>query len=149
LSLTILRVRSHEVLALRQKVLRPDSSLKECRFEWDDDPASIHLGLYKFEELLSIASFLQMSHKNFSAGYPYRLRGMATLENSRANGYGSMLLREGQAQLVYLRSDLLWFNARVRAIPFYEKLGFMTFGEAFDITGTGSHKTMYKRLIPR
>lgn len=91
---------------------------------------------------------MMKSHPSFAAGAPYRLRAMASDEKFRGRGFGGILLRQGVEELRSRRCDLLWFDARVRAIPFYERMGFQVSGEFFN-TANGPHKTMYKHLIPR
>jgi hypothetical protein len=40
--------------------------------------------------------------------------------------------------------ELLWFNARETAVPFYEKLGCTKKGASFEIPEIGLHFLMYK-----
>lgn len=77
---------------------------------------------------------------------PYRLRGMATDNAYRGMGLGSQILQHGEMLLKVMNCDLLWFNAREIAFPFYEKNGFKITGDMFDIPGAGPHKVMYKWL---
>ena len=41
---------------------------------------------------------------------------------------------------------MLWMNARIGAIAFYEKLQFLSVGDLFDIPPIGMHQRMYKEL---
>jgi GNAT superfamily N-acetyltransferase len=88
-------------------------------------------------------------HQDFSSGFPYRLRGMATDPKYQNQGMGALLLQEGILHLKSIHCDLLWFNARLRAFAFYEKLGFHYHGKIFHMDKIGPHKVMYKHLIPR
>lgn len=138
-----------DTLPIRQRVLKPHLRAEECVNPGDDLPTTFHFGLFISGNLVSVATFIQESHPAFSAGYPYRLRGMATDDSYRGQGLGQKLVRFGVEELKSRRCDLVWFNARIKAFPFYERLGFSFYGPLFDIKDIGPHKTMYKHLIPR
>jgi len=99
--------------------------------------------------LVSVASFSYQACPLMNAGAPYRLRGMATDEKYRSQGFGTELINFAQDVLRQKRCDLIWCNARIKAIPFYESLGFHGLGSLFEIPGIGTHKVMYKILNPR
>jgi predicted GNAT family N-acyltransferase len=40
----------------------------------------------------------------------------------------------------------MWCNARIPAVPFYERLGWKTFGAAFEVAGIGPHVKMFRGL---
>lgn len=145
----IKKISTTETLPLRQKVLKPFLRPDECINEGDDLLTTYHFGLFYSGELISIATFLQESHPEFSAGFPYRLRGMATNSQYQGHGFGQKLLRYGVEYLRQKRCDLIWFNARQTAFPFYKKLGFLQHGPLFEMKNIGPHKVMYKPLIPR
>ncbi len=134
---------------LRQKVLRPDFTLENCFFEGDDLVTSYHFGLYYLDRIQGVGSAFLESNSLFSAGHPYRLRGMAVDPDYRRQGFARILLRQMIEFLNQKSCDLLWFNARAIAIPFYEKMGFIPVGSYFDMKGIGPHKVMYKPFIGR
>lgn len=138
-----------EVLSIRQRVLRPLARPQDCSFVNDHEASNFHLGLFHNQKLVSVASFLQEASPTLSAGYPFRLRGMATHENYRGQGLGGNLLRFGIHALKERRCDLLWCHARVRAFSFYQSMGFQFSGDFFEIKESGPHKVMYKIIIPR
>lgn len=142
-------IQTSEALVLRQKVLRPLARLEDCLFPNDHQSSSFHLGLFHSQKLISVASFHQEASPVFSAGFPFRLRGMATAEQYRGQGLGSKLLRFGIYTLKEKRCDLLWCNARFRSFSFYQALGFQFYGDLFEIKDSGPHKVMYKIIIPR
>lgn len=142
-------ISTEETLALRQRVLKPFLSPQECVNPGDYDSTTFHQGLFLDGKLVSISTFLQESHPDFSSGFPYRLRGMATDHKLQGQGLGLILLQSGVEHLRSKRCDLLWFNAREKAFSFYQKLGFRLHGPMFDIKDIGPHKVMYKHIIPR
>lgn len=142
-------ITSAETLMLRQRVLRPYLMAEECIYPEDDLASTYHFGLFHSHKLISVATFISQSFISFDAGHPYRLRGMATDERYRRQGFGQILTRQGLDFLKGHRCDLVWCNARIRAFSFYQKLGFSFYGDLFEIKDIGPHKVMYKRLIPR
>lgn len=136
-------------LPLRQKVLKPFLSESQCVNPGDDAATTFHQGCFLNNHLVGISTFLLESHPAFSAGNPYRLRGMATTQEFQGRGLGLILLQNGVELLRSRKCDLLWFNARETAFSFYEKLGFLYEGPLFDIKDIGPHKVMYKHIIPR
>ncbi|MGE5084713.1 MAG: GNAT family N-acetyltransferase [Bacillota bacterium] len=145
----IQKITTQQTLPLRKKVLKPFLSEEECVNPGDDLSTTFHFGLFVAGEIVSIATFIQESHSEFSAEYPYRLRGMATDQSHSGQGYGKALLSYGVEFLKGKGCDLLWFNARQSAFPFYEKLTFYYHGPLFEMKDIGPHKVMYKTLIPR
>lgn len=136
-------------LSLRQKVLKPFLHLDDCVNPSDLAPTTFHLGLFHERKLITICSFSSEPHVFFSAGNPYRLRGMATDAQYAGQGFGQILLQHGMVLLQKQHCDLLWCNARERAFPFYKKMGFYFHGPSFELDRIGPHKVMYKYLNPR
>ena len=66
----------------------------------------------------------------------FRSRGLA----ARCSVAEDELAREGSPV------RLMWCNARVPAVRFYEKLGWAVSGEPFEIPTAGPHVKMTKRL---
>jgi ribosomal protein S18 acetylase RimI-like enzyme len=71
---------------------------------------------------------------------------MATDSNSQRKGYATELMIESFKELKGKGTDLLWCNARLGAVSFYESLGFNITGELFNIEGIGPHYYMYKEI---
>ena len=67
---------------------------------------------------------------------------MASAPHVRGQGYGARALRFGIAEVKKRGGALLWCNARTGAVWFYERLGFSTVGEEFDIPPIGPHYVM-------
>ena len=135
-----------QVLPLRQKVLRPHLSISDSQNQEDRLPSSLHIGIEMNNQIISVGSFYQGRHKDLIAANPYRLRGMATEEKYRGQGWGSELILFAIEELKLRNADLLWMHARIKAFPFYESLGFKFHGDYFEQPISGVHKVMYKRL---
>jgi GNAT superfamily N-acetyltransferase len=99
------------------------------------------------ENLIGVASFIQNSNPLFKEAEQYQLRGMAVLSEFKGQGFGTSLLIEGEQKLKNLvNHPFLWFNARDNAIGFYEKFGYKTKGEKFDVPGVCKHIIMFTLL---
>jgi predicted N-acetyltransferase YhbS len=73
---------------------------------------------------------------------PWQLRGMATDPAVRGSGAGRALVAEGLARLAAQGADLVWCDARVAAVGFYERMGFRVVTEQFDKPEGGAHLGM-------
>lgn len=146
--LLVYEIPSSETWNLRHRVLRPlPANAAECAFPGDEDPGTFHLGAFLDGKLVGIATFMQEPFaKAPEARLPVRLRGMASDPDFRRRGIGRALVQEGERKLTAKGSNLLWFNAREVAFPFYEALGYVYASEMFDIPGVGPHRVMFKPL---
>lgn len=149
MSYEIRLVKGFETLPLRQKILKPFASEADCAYPEDDFPTTFHFALIIEDQIKGVSTFIQEKHPDFSALISYRLRGMAIDKDLQGQGLGKKLLAKGIEHLSKLDSDFLWFNAREVAFPFYQSLGFTTYGPMFELPRIGPHKVMYKRFDPR
>jgi predicted GNAT family N-acyltransferase len=135
-----------DVLAIRNEVLR-DGKLtnEECRFPTDTIPGAFHLGYYVNDELACIASFYPQSYGEF-INVGYQLRGMATIEQQRGKGLGTLLVNFAIVYLQGQRANYLWCNARKVALKFYMNCGFEVVSTEFDVPGIGPHYVMYLKI---
>lgn len=76
----------------------------------------------------------------------WRLRGMATLPDARDRGIGSAVLARLIEHARSRGAAEIWCNARIRAVPFYERAGLQAEGEVFDVPGIGPHRLMRRPL---
>ena len=137
-------ISAEETFPIRLEVLRKNIQLP-YEFNGDFDSDTIHLGAFKNDILIAVSSYMKASNKNFE-GNQYQLRGMATLTEYQGFGSGKLMLQEAVLILNKKNIDILWCNARIAAVEFYEKQGFQTFGEKFDIQFVGEHYVMFKKL---
>jgi predicted GNAT family N-acyltransferase len=138
------RIKAEKACPLRKEVLRKEINLPDT-FEGDDDKETIHLGAYLKEELCSVVTLIKSNSRDF-AGDQYQLRGMATKEEMRDKGFGSILLETATHILKDRGAAIIWCNAREIAVPFYKRKGFTVLGESFEIDQIGTHYKMYKKL---
>jgi predicted GNAT family N-acyltransferase len=79
---------------------------------------------------------------------PWQLRGMATSPAVRGTGAGRALVADGLARVATRGGDLVWCDARVAAVGFYERMGFTVVTEEYDKPGVGPHLGMLMELRP-
>ncbi|WP_372767968.1 GNAT family N-acetyltransferase [Lutibacter sp.] len=133
-----------DTFPIRLEVLRKNIPLPH-EFNGDFDTDTIHFGAFKNDELIAVSSFMKASNPNFE-GSQYQLRGMATLSEYQGSGAGKLMLQQAFVILRKKNIAVLWCNARIAALNFYQKQGFQTFGKKFEISYVGEHYVMFKNL---
>jgi hypothetical protein len=173
MDVTVEQVAPVETYELRQKVLRPHQTVAEMGFEKVDKPTTGCYAVRDTDtgEIVSTASAqpeippwdpAAPLHAERAAHLPadipqaaiaaagpdneyaWRLRAMATAEHVRSQGLGELVLDAVVEHVVRSGGRLLWCNARIRAVPFYERAGFATLGEFWDEPMVGPHIVMWR-----
>jgi hypothetical protein len=147
--LAICRVSIDVVVDLRHRMLRAGLPKESANFPGDDDTSTWHIGLFHpcndgaDAPVVTCASFMLNSYKEHPA---WQLRGMCTEAAHQSKGFGGQLL--SCAESAILKSSpvrLFWCNARVPAIPFYQRQGWTIDSDEFDIPTAGPHRKLFKR----
>lgn len=138
----VLRIKAVDTYPIRHKMLRPNGTIDDCIFQGDSDELTFHLGAFVEKKLVSVASFYFERNDLFPEPYQYRLRGMATLPEYQGQGLSSALLKTAFPVIKQNQCQLLWCNAREKAIGFYTKVGFNPMGELFSLPHIGKHILM-------
>ncbi|MCH5583980.1 GNAT family N-acetyltransferase [Shimazuella sp. AN120528] len=144
--LTIRHIKPSDTYHLRHTILRPNQSIEDCMYKGDEDDSTIHLGAFWEGKLISIGTFMQVSHPDLGGDFPYQLRGMATDPNYRRQKAGSTLMAHAESLLKENNCDLLWCNARYNVKDYYAHMGFQEHGDIFEIEPIGLHVVMFKNL---
>lgn len=131
---------------IRHQVLWQHKSIDECGIDVDEQEGAFHLGVYSKGELVCVGSFFKKNHPQFTAQFQYRLRAMATLPKTQKKGAAKALLEFAFKKLEEEEQEILWCDARIIAVGFYEKLGFVKSGEQYEIPIIGPHYLMWKLL---
>lgn len=143
----IKKVDSEEIRKLRHVVLRKGSPFFTTKYKKDKDKETIHLAAIKNKKIITCATFYPEKTEIIKSKEGYRLRGMATDPEFRRKGYGKKILKKAVLMLKRRGCDVLWCNARLVAVEFYESQGFKKTGEKFNISNIGPHYYMYKKII--
>lgn len=125
--LVVRAVTAPEILELRMAVLRPGWAVEPA--DYDQLSTTRHIAALDGAEPVGCASVFPSPYPD--AAKAWQLRGMAVAPDRQGEGIGAMVLL-GAIDLVRLAgAPLLWANARITALGFYERLGFQAVGEEF------------------
>lgn len=132
---------------IRHEVLRKGKPLESCYFENDDLPTTHHFGIFFEEELIGVVSAFENKNETFQETTQLQIRGMAIMEQYRNNNFGALLINRVEEFAENHKMELLWFNAREKAVNFYKKNGYSVKGDPFEISNIGKHFLMFKKLV--
>lgn len=135
------RVDAATIRPLRRAILRPTRPPEASIYDEDDDPATVHLAAYAGGTRL-IGCVTVFAEALDDEPRAWRLRGMAVAEDRRGKGIGARLLAAAVDAVRDAGAPLLWCEAREAAQGFYEKHGFVSVGELFDVPVAGPHRHM-------
>ena len=141
----IKKITAFETYTVRQEVLRKGKPIETCCFNGDNDSTTTHFGLFEDENIIGVVSVYKTNSLLFTDEIQYQIRGMAVLENFQNKGYGEQLLKAAEKFCWKEKANLIWFNAREKAVSFYSKLKYKIVGNSFDIPDVGIHFVMFKR----
>ena len=149
LKVNIIKVDAEKVRPLRHSELRKGQDFSTTSYLEDYKVDTFHMVCIVDEKIVTCASFYPEKSIKIKSNNAYRLRGMATASNFQRKGYATDLMIESFKELKEKGTDLLWCNARLVAVSFYESLGFKITGELFNIEGIGPHYYMYKEIYSK
>ena len=139
----IQRVTADRIVALRHAVLRADLPRASAHFPGDDLGTTLHVAAIAGDAVVGCATYMLEPYLDEPA---YRLRGMATDPVWRGTGLGRQLLDLADILMQTDPIRLRWCNARVPAVGFYLKQGWLVVSDEFDIPTAGPHHRMIRRL---
>ena len=159
--LVVERIPATASYPLRQAVLRPHQSIEAVVWEGDDEPRTATFGALDARSgaIVGVGTVFPeaapfppeavgLSPETGLEGAAWRLRGMATRADLRGEGIGSSVLRAVVDHVSSQGGLLIWCNARVGAVGFYERAGFATFGDEWVLASIGPHVVMWRQLEP-
>jgi GNAT superfamily N-acetyltransferase len=133
--------------ALRMSVLRPSQQPGESMYAREGDPETAHYAALGTDgAVLAVGSVMEEGHPHEPREGDWRVRGMASEAGLRGRGLGKLVLAALEAHARGRGGRRLWCNARTGARAFYEREGWSTEGEEYEIEGIGPHFLMAKSL---
>lgn len=127
--LEVKRVERDAILALRGEVLSSDEA-RVGAFPHDLAPQTRHWAALDEGRIVGCVSVMRLRG--------YALRGMAVAPESQRGGVGWALVRAVCADV----AAPMWCNARVDAVGFYSRMGWVSVGPIFVIEHHGPHQRM-------
>jgi ribosomal protein S18 acetylase RimI-like enzyme len=142
-TITIEQVDAAASYPLRSRVLRQG---RPPEMPGDDAPYALHLAARTSAgDIVGVARFHPQDCPWLAAEAAWQLSGVATDPDVRGLGAGRALVAEGLTRVVALGGDLVWCDARVAAVGFYERIGFTVVTRDYDLT-PGPHRGMVIEL---
>jgi ribosomal protein S18 acetylase RimI-like enzyme len=137
---------------LRLTVLRPGMGPESVRFPGDDHPlaahaaASLTVGEHPGPQVVAVGS-VYPDPPPWEPERPraWRIRGMATRPAVRSRGLGRAVLDALMAHAAAHGGEVIWCHARIGALDFYRRAGFVAVGSTFD-DGVAMHRSMSRPL---
>lgn len=143
--LVVKKINALETYSVRQEVLRKGKPIETCYFHGDEEPTTTHFGLFKDHNIIGIVSVFKTNTPILTDEIQFQIRGMAVLENFQSKGLGTQLLNAAEKFCWEEKANVIWFNAREKAIYFYKKMGYEIIDGSFEIENIGTHFVMLKR----
>jgi GNAT superfamily N-acetyltransferase len=143
-SIHVVSIAAEDTWPLRRRVLRPHQEGDAVVLGGDDDPRAAHLGARDASgTIVGIATISPQAcpWAPDRAG-AWRLRGMATADEQRGRGVGALVLGAALRHARERGASLVWCNARVGALVFYGRAGFVAAGERYVDPLLGPHVPM-------
>ena len=137
----IMDTKMYTALPQEAKDIRIEVFMKEQGFEneFDDiDNISFHIVVFDEEKPIGTCRF-------FKENDHYTIGRVAVLKEYRNQHIGNALLESAEKEIKKLNGDLIVVHAQVRVSPFYEKQGYIQFGQIDDDEGV-PHMWMKKRI---
>lgn len=133
----IVEIEAVDTHGLRRSLLRDGTSSDQVVFDGDDAEDTFHLGAFEDGTLVAISTWMDRRYPDLPDHPGHQLRGMATTPAARGTGVSDELLVTGLGRCAESGSSLVWARARVAALSFYERHGFMTRGHQYVDLTTG------------
>ncbi|MFN2560628.1 MAG: GNAT family N-acetyltransferase [Jatrophihabitans sp.] len=134
---------------LRRAVLRPTWPVGSL-MHGDDNPQAVHLaGVDEDDRVIGSCVLLPRPYPaRPEQDATWQLRGMATVADLRGQGVGASVVARGLAEIAHRGGRLVWCEARVGAVAFYRRHGFVVDGPEFEHAETGIPHFPMSRAVP-
>ena len=139
------------LLPLRDEVLIKGTGRTSPLFDNDDAPGAIHcaaLALLAGGTDSVVIACATMIPSEYEGQPAWQLRGMAVAPAWQRHGLGTRLMHyaEELARAADPARTIIWCNARLAAIPFYERHGWRLDSDPFEIALVGTHRRMSRQM---
>ena len=129
---------------LRQQVLRAPLDLSLTQQDRENDLLCWHFGLFEDEKLIATVT-VEFMARNKSSMQQVKLRQMVVLPHYQGQGLGQQLIKKTEQQLRQKSVSEIFLAARLPAVGFYQKLGFIVQGDVYHHLRI-DHQDMRKSL---
>ena len=113
-----------DVKKIRIEVFVDEQKFKE-EFDEYDDKKSMHIAFYDNDEAIATCRFYPIDDTT------YKLGRIAVVKSQRGNNIGRYVMATAEKEIKKLGGKLIKLGAQTRAQGFYEKCGFVPYGEIY------------------
>ena len=140
----VVSIAAEETWPLRKRVLRPATPGDAVVLGGDGDPRALHVGARDRDGAIVGIATISPQAPPWAPDRQdaWRVRGMATADGLRGKGVGALVLDAAVRHARGHGAAYVWCNARVGALSFYERAGFMAAGERYVDPELGPHVPM-------
>jgi predicted GNAT family N-acyltransferase len=140
-------VLSSQLRDLRFKVLWPHKpGPEQCVLDIDDLHQTRHFAALEGDRIVAIATVFPEASPRLKQHRQFRLRAMASDPDYRGSGAAAQVVRSVLQYVKQEGGEVLWCDARLKAVGFYERLGFRAEDDVYVIPIIGEHKFMW--IVP-
>ncbi len=132
-----------EVVDLRHRVLRAGMVREAAIFLGDEAEDSVHFAAYGEDG--RVVGCLTLHLNEWEGERAYQVRGMAADAGLQRRGVGRELMKVAEGFVVGKGVRVMWCNARVPAVGFYERVGWRVVSGEFEVPTAGLHVRMVWR----
>lgn len=129
------RADAGETHDLRRRVLRVGTRTTEVALDGDD--TAVHIVAERAGAIVAVSSWFERAHPTRTGRVGRQLRTMASAPEVRGSGTATMLLTAGMERARAAGADHVWARARLTALDFYLRAGFVAVGEEYVDESTG------------
>ncbi|HEY2003254.1 MAG TPA: GNAT family N-acetyltransferase [Acidobacteriaceae bacterium] len=129
----IRRIAARDTIVLRDAALRPGLPPGGSHYPGDEAPETLHLAAFLDNTLVAVATLCREAMPGTQGTTSWRLRGMATLSESRGRGVGRQLAQRCVAYAAEQGGTCVWCTSRVATVAFYRTLGFTECSDTFSL----------------
>ena len=129
-----------EAVSIRYEVLRKPLGLEFSAAQLESEWSDVHLACYTASS--EMVGCLVLSKQENAL----KMRQVAVREHYRGLGVGKALVEAAETFAQLNGFDTVLLNARINAVPFYERLGYEIISDTFKEIGI-DHKKMKKNIL--
>lgn len=130
-----------DVYYIRRKVFIEEQGIPEENEFDENDQISVHALVYDNEDDNKPVATGRVYHD----GINYRIGRIAVLKEERGKYYGDFIVRLLVNKAFMSGAEEVKISAQTLAVPFYEKIGFKTYGDIYEEDGS-DHIAMEVKL---
>ena len=123
--LSVTQILPSRLYDLRRRVLREAKPEAYVAHPRDDESESLHVAGLVGDRVVSSASYYRTPSPDHDREIAYQMRYVATDFDVQSRGFGRRVLAFAEDELRRRGAEIIWANARDRALGFYRREGWI------------------------